>query len=269
MQPKQECFGHEISMADFFLDRTSLQDGVNILSEIQEDFETIYLKVREKEKRIYSDEELLNLPFATNSNPHKNEWRLRAKSFQRFTKYLQKKKSSLNILDLGCGNGWFSGQLSNSFNNIFYCVDVNLTELKQGRKFFKSEKLKFIYADIFSPEFPKNFFDIIIVNAAVQYFPEFKQLINCLLVLLNEKGEIHIIDSPIYTEDGTIKAKQRTNDYYSSLGFPEMSANYHHHSWNEVIHFNYKILYNPSAIRNKLKKLFTNDSPFPWIRITN
>ena len=268
MQPKPECFGHEISMAEFKLDTATLQDGVFVMSEIRQDFENIYLKVRDKEKRIYSDKELLNLPITSNSNHHKNEWKLRAKSFQRFTKYLQKKNNNLNILDLGCGNGWFSGQLSNYFDHIFYCVDVNLTELKQGRKIFKSDKLKFIYAEIFSLEFQKNFFNIIIVNAAVQYFPNLKKLINRLLLLLNEKGEIHIIDSPIYSGDEAIKAKQRTLDYYSSLSFPEMSNNYFHHSWDELKEFNYKILYNPSAFMNRFKRIFTKDSPFPWISIT-
>jgi len=269
MQPKPECFGLEISMAEFKIDPATLQDGVFVLSEICQDFETIYLKVREKEKRIYSDRELIKLPFASNSNPHKEEWKLRAKSLKRFTRYLQTKGQSLNILDLGCGNGWFSGQLSNSFNHIFYCVDVNLTELKQGRRIFKSDKLKFIYGDIFLTEFPDAFFDIIFVNAAVQYFPNFKQLISRLLLLLNENGEIHLIDSPIYSEDGTKKAKQRTMDYYSSLGFSEMSGNYHHHSWNELKDFNYKILYNPSTIKNKLKNFIIDDSPFPWIIIAN
>lgn len=256
-------------MADNFLDPVKLQDNVYVLSEIKQDFEAIYLKVREKEKRIYSDTELSNLPFASNSNLHKAEWKLRAKSYKRFKKYLNSKRQNLNILDLGCGNGWFSGQLSNSFDHIFYCVDVNLTELKQGRKNFKSDKLNFIYADLFSFEFPQSFFDVIIVNAAVQYFPDFKQLISHLRLLLNEKGEIHIIDSPIYSEDGAIKAKKRTITYYSSLGFPEMSGNYYHHTWNELKDFDYKILYDPSGIRNKFKKIFISDSPFPWLIIAS
>ena len=103
-------------MNEFKLNRESLQDGVYILSEINDEFETIYLKVREKEKRIYSDEELIKLPFASKTNPHKKEWDLRAKSFLRFKDYLVSKKEKINILDLGCGNGWFSGQLSKSFN---------------------------------------------------------------------------------------------------------------------------------------------------------
>jgi hypothetical protein len=81
-------------------------------------------------------------------------------------------------------------------------------------------------------------------------------------------GEIHIIDSPIYSDQEAMNAKQRTANYYSSLGFPEMINNYFHRSWDEISEYNFEILYNPSSAKRKLKKIFlTNDSPFPWIRI--
>jgi ubiquinone/menaquinone biosynthesis C-methylase UbiE len=255
-------------MDRFILDPNTLQNGVYILSEIKDKFESIYLKVREKENRVYSDDELRNLPFASESNPHKKEWDVRAKSFLRFRNYLKSKNQSLNILDLGCGNGWFSGKLFNSFNIKFYCVDVNITELNQGRRVFESENLVFIYADIFSTEFPPNYFDIVILNASIQYFAEIKTLLDKLLSLIKMNGEIHIIDSPIYSDKEAMNAKQRTANYYSSLGFPEMINNYFHRSWNEISEYNFEILYNPSSAKRKLKKIFlTNDSPFPWIRI--
>jgi ubiquinone/menaquinone biosynthesis C-methylase UbiE len=255
-------------MDRFILDPNTLQNGVYILSEIKDKFESIYLKVREKENRVYSDDELRNLPFASESNPHKKEWDVRAKSFLRFRKYLETKNQCLNILDLGCGNGWFSGKLSNSFNIKFYCVDVNITELNQGRRVFESENLVFIYADIFSTEFPPNYFDIVILNASIQYFAEIKTLLDKLLSLIKMNGEIHIIDSPIYSDQEAMNAKQRTANYYSSLGFPEMINNYFHRSWDEISEYNFEILYNPSSAKRKLKKIFlTNDSPFPWIRI--
>ena len=134
--------GTKVEMDDFKLNSSANREGVYILSEIDNEFESIYLKVRDKEKRIYSDKELINLPFASETNPHKKEWNLRAKSFHRFRKYLESKEQKLNVLDLGCGNGWFCGQLSNSINHNFYCVDVNLTELTQGRRAFNSESDK-------------------------------------------------------------------------------------------------------------------------------
>lgn len=256
-------------MDEFKLNPESLQDAVYILTEINNEFESIYLKLREKEKRIYSDDELIKLPFASNSNPHKKEWNLRAKSFLRFKEYLKTKNENLNILDLGCGNGWFCGQLSKSFHHDFYCVDVNLTELKQAVRIFKSERIKFIYADIFNAEIPQASFNIITVNAAVQYFPDLKRLLNKLITLISENGEVHILDSPFYSNIEAVNAKKRTMDYYSVLGFKEMADKYYHHTWNELSESNFEILYQPDSITNRIKRLFLKcNSPFPWIKIT-
>jgi len=260
--------GKEIEMDEFKLNNNTLKDGVHILTEINNEFESVYLKVRDNEKRIYSDEELIKLPFASETNPHKKEWDLRAKSFLRFKHYLMLKKENINILDLGCGNGWFCGQLSQSFNQNFYCADVNLSELKQGRRTFNSGKLKFIYADIFTAEIPEPSFDMIIINAAVQYFPDLKKLVKKFLSLINEYGEIHIIDSPFYSENEVNNARKRTRAYYSSLNFPEMEKRYFHHTYGELSEFNTNTIYNPASPRQKIKRLFSsNDSPFPWIVI--
>jgi len=253
----------------FQLEEYKTVEGVYILSERNNDFESFYLKVREKEKRIYTDEELKNLPLATKSNPHKSEWKLRAKSFIRFSNYLKKKKQSLDILDLGCGNGWFSGQLSKKFNHKFYCVDVNQIELEQASRVFNSHNLFFLYADIFTEIFQEKTFDLIVVNAAVQYFSNLKKLIKRLLSLIKIDGEIHIVDSPIYLTSEVENAKERTIDYYNSIGFPEMSNKYFHHSWNKLSEFNFKIIFNPTSFTNKLKQIiFIKDSPFPWIKIS-
>jgi SAM-dependent methyltransferase len=250
-------------------EKFSSEDGVYILSEINGDFEEAYLKVREKEKRIYSDKEAARLPFASEDNPHKDEWKIREKSFQRFKKYLTTKEPGLNILDLGCGNGWFCGQLSKTFGHNFYCVDVNLTELKQAARIFKSEKLKFIYADIFSTDFQISFFDLSILNSAVQYFPDLKKLIGRLLYLIKANGEIHIIDSPLYSETEVQNAKKRTSDYYSAIGFPEMAEKYFHHTWHELSGYKSDVIYHPGSIKNKIRRLFLiKDSPFPRIKIS-
>ena len=251
------------------LTKYTLNEGVYILSKVNDNFENTYLKVREKENRIYSDNELKLLPFASGSNLHKKEWDLRAKSFLRFKEYIKTKNRKLNILDLGCGNGWFCGQLSRSFDHNFYCADVNLTELKQGRKVFNSEQLNFIYADIFNSEISIGLFDIITVNAAIQYFPDLKRLIERILTLINDNGEVHILDSPIYSMSESLNAKKRTMDYYLVLGFKEMAENYYHHTWDELSEFKFETLYYPDSLENKIKRLvLQKDSPFHWIKIT-
>jgi ubiquinone/menaquinone biosynthesis C-methylase UbiE len=259
-------------MADELINLTKYtrDEGVYILSQVNNSFETDYLKVREKEKRIYSDSELILLPFASTSNPHKNEWDLRTKSFLRFQEYLKTKKQNLNLLDFGCGNGWFCGQLSRSSTHQFYCADINLSELNQSGRVFNSEKIKFMYADIFTADFPENIFDIITINAAIQYFPDLKRLLDRLIKLINSTGEIHIIDSPFYSKSEAVNAKKRTADYYSSIGFPEMAEKYFHHTYEDLSNFNYRILYKPQSLLTKMTNLFfSKDSPFPWIVINN
>lgn len=243
-------------------------DGVFLFENGKNSFEENYLRLRRKEKRLYSDDEVKLLPFASSLNPHKKEWDYRAKSFVRFKQYLENFSKQFDILDLGCGNGWFAGELAKSFPHNFYCTDINLYELKQGARIFKKENIRFIYGDIFKMELPKNSFDIIVLNSSVQYFESLNSLLKELIFTLKLDGEIHIIDSPFYDSEELKLAKQRTDEYYRSVGFPEMSKFYFHHTYENLSDFNYQILFDPQILKNKLLSLaFRADSPFPWIKI--
>jgi ubiquinone/menaquinone biosynthesis C-methylase UbiE len=244
-------------------------NGVARISDVDEAFEKLYLQVRKKENRIYSDDEIKLLPYASKINPHKSEWALRTKSFLRFKEYLSHKKSKLNILDLGCGNGWLTGQLAKEFEHNYFCVDVNLTELEQAARVFENKNIKFIYADIFATTFPANTFDIVIINSALQYFQNISVLMKELFFISKTYGEIHIIDTPFYDKNELMHAKNRTLKYYTSLGFPEMTGKYFHHTLEDFRYLRYSFLYNPNSLKNKLSKfVFDQDSPFPWLLVT-
>jgi hypothetical protein len=85
--------------------------------------------------------------------------------------------------------------------------------------------------------------------------------------LLSPHGEIHIFDSPVYTEATVDAARERSGTYFRSMGFPEMSGLYFHHTWSSFNGMEYEILYNPNSLLNRMKKLVTVTSPFPWISI--
>ena len=243
-------------------------DGVHLFEKEKNQFEEKYLAIRRKEKRLYSDDEVKLLPFASSLNPHKKEWEYRSQSFIRFKEYLKSFSRELEILDLGSGNGWFAGELSKEFDHNFYCVDINLYELKQGARVFKNDKIKFIWGNMLRMKLEKNSFDLIVLNSSVQYFSDFNSLIKELLYVLKLDGEIHIIDSPFYEDEKLSEAKQRTEAYYKSIGFPEMKDFYFHHSYKDLMNFNTDFLFDPRTLKNKLLSIaFKNDSPFPWIRI--
>lgn len=244
-------------------------NGVVRISEVDETFEKLYLQVRKKENRIYSDDEIKLLPYASKLNPHKNEWSLRTKSFMRFKEYLSQKKTKLNILDLGCGNGWLAGQLVKEFEHNYFCVDVNLAELEQGARVFENKNISFIYSDIFKTSLAANTFDLVIINSALQYFQDVSALMKELFFISKTYGEVHIIDTPFYHPEEIMAAKNRTLKYYSSIGYSVMASKYFHHTLEEFKYLRYSYLYNPNSLKSKLSKIiFDQDSPFPWILVT-
>jgi len=238
---------------------------VTFLTHVNDAFESKYIEVRDKEDRVYSNEIVSQLPNVGKKHPQYHEWMMRRESAIRFTKYLQNKKIDY-CLEIGCGNGWFSNLIANNTTANVLGLDINLTELKQASKLFTKENLSFAYGDIFHSCF-KNKFDLVVFNASIQYFPDFKAVLDQLKFILTPNGEIHIIDSPFYTSAlESKKAKERSKVYFDKTGVPEMVIHYHHHDKTEIKDFD--ILY--SSRKNIWKRITRKrDSPFGWYRWTN
>jgi ubiquinone/menaquinone biosynthesis C-methylase UbiE len=229
-------------------------------------FEKKYIITRSLENRLYTDEELMELPDIPASHTHYREWQIRKRSGRRLLHYLACKNKALDILEIGCGNGWLSHQLAEIPDTEVVGLDINFTELQQAARVFSGDpNLHFIHGDIRSGVLDDRRFDCIVFAASIQYFPYLKKILHFTLSLLEPGGEIHIIDTHFYRSGEIEGAKRRTAAYYSSLGYPEMADFYFHHGSNDLRSFHHTLLYNPSAVQNKL---FGKKDPFPWIRIT-
>ncbi len=229
-------------------------------------FEKKYITIRGLENRLYSDDELLRLPDIESEHTHYKEWHLRKKSSQRLVRYLAARKKALDILEIGCGNGWFSHQLAEIPGSRVTGLDINFTELQQAARVFSDDpNLVFVHGDIRSGILQDRQFDSIVFAASLQYFASMKKIVYLSLSYLKPGGEIHILDSHFYRPEEIEIARRRTLSYYSSLGYPEMADFYYHHNNNDLRSFHYTIFYNPHSFRNRLMKTKT---PFPWVRIT-
>lgn len=253
--------------------KISSDSGVNYINntEATSYFENLYFQVREKEGRIYSDSIVKNLPNFEHSHPLYREWQIRGRSLNKLESYIIRKPKSTKILDLGCGNGWMANRLAKLPLCQVFAIDLNQTELEQGARVFSdTTSLHLIYGNIFENYFQLASFDLILMASSVQYFSDIQKLLNRLLELLNEAGEIHIMDSPFYTKESVSTARQRTIDYYQQLGYPEMTNYYYHHQWTELLGFHYKIKYKPRSYLSGFRQNFFKDviSPFPWIIIS-
>src|SRR5579862_8077145 len=219
-------------------------------------FEEQYHNLRLREQRIYSNQQIAKLPDSEADHVHAREWMARKQSSERLIQLLKKKKTRLNILEVGCGNGWLSAKLSGIGNATVTGIDLNRIELMQAvTTFDERDNLHFIYGDVRTAQLPSAGFDVIVFAASLQYFSSLPAIITKALSLISKDGEIHILDTPLYDKNETDQAAMRTKDYYISLGFEKMSRYYFHHSFAELHEFNYKIMYDPKHIFSRLKKM--------------
>lgn len=228
----------------------------------------LYLDVREREGRLFSDEIVARLPFLPSGHPLGPEWRSRSASALRLARYLSSRQEPLFILDLGCGNGWLSNLLC-KFGLSVIGLDQNQYELRQAARVFPpNSNLMFLKADVFSAPFINGHFDAIILASVLQYFQDISRLITVLSSYLKPQGEIHILDTPLYSDSELDAAVLRSHQYYTSLGFPEMVEHYYHHRASDLYPLNPTTLYRPHALSLRLKRLIgQNDSPFPWLML--
>ena len=225
----------------------------------------MYIAVRDREGRLYSDEQLKRLPVTEPAHIHFKEWQIRKKSATRLFNYLQNKNKPLSILEVGCGNGWLAAMLAAIPDSAVTGCDINKTELCQARRVFNDRNnIIFVEEDIQGNYFQQAKFDIIVFAASIYYFPSFEAIIRKAISLLKPIGEIHIIDSFFYNGSEKEAAKKRSLLYYQSIGFTDMSDFYFHHDFNALNKFKYRVLFNPESFANKL---FSRKAIFPWICI--
>jgi ubiquinone/menaquinone biosynthesis C-methylase UbiE len=207
-------------------------------------FEELYIALRLKEGRIYSETEIAGLPVIAASHPHYKEWLIRKRSCNNLLRYIKRHGRICNILEVGCGNGWLSAQLSSFTKARVTGLDINTIELEQAKKVFRGKpNLRFAEGDIRLGILADEKFDLIVFAASVQYFESIKEILKIAISHLTLQGEIHIIDSHLYQSYEIAEAKQRSKKYFTIIGFPEMAHLYFHHCIHEIESLHFSILY--------------------------
>lgn len=242
-------------------------DGVLIFkSDNYAEFERAYLEVRKKERRLLTDSEVARLPHIGEQHPHYREWIVRQRSTAHLLHYIgNRSPGGFRVLDLGCGNGWFANRISQLRGASVTALDVNLAELRQGRRVFRQAAIQFCFGDLFSSLFQHNSFDYIVMNCMAQYFPELSRAIDTCLPLLGDGGELHIVDSPFYADDAVVDAARRSHSYYTHQECGAMSRHYFHHRYTDVQAYSPCFHHDPREYRSGERP--ADASPFPWLSI--
>jgi len=139
------------------------------------------------------------LPRLGKAHSRYREWAGRATSCNRLVRYLAGNKKAAHILEIGCGNGWLSHQLSSVPDSRVIGLDPNLNELRQAARVFRHQSnLKFIYGDFYSDILQDLSFDIIVMAGSVHQFPSLPLIIGDVLPHLRARGELHLLDSCLF-----------------------------------------------------------------------
>ncbi len=154
-----------------------------------------------RDGRRYTDAEVAGLPYIDREHPQSPAWALRQASCRRLVRYLCEVKVAASILEVGCGNGWLSHQLSSVPASRVVGLDLNFIELQQAARVFRKPNLKFIYGDFYSDILEGLSFDIIVFAAMIQHYAPLDRMVREALPYLRPRGEIHILDSRLYEPD--------------------------------------------------------------------
>src|SRR5580704_14972636 len=121
---------------------------------------------------LYTDREVAQLPHLSKNHPRYRDWAGRVASTHQLVRYLFTSKKAAGILEIGCGNGWLSHQLSGVPGSRVIGLDPNLGELRQAARVFRKQpNLKFIYGEFYSDVLQDLSFDIVVIAAAIRHFP--------------------------------------------------------------------------------------------------
>lgn len=224
-----------------------------------------YVAAREKERRIYTDDQLRQLPEVTADHPYYGEWQVRKRSARMLVKALEAPRKPLSVLEIGCGNGWLARQVAQVPGICVTGLDINIMELQQARRVFRlQQNLQFVAGDIRTGMLLGQHFDRIIFAAAIQYFPSLHEILAVAFDHLREQGEIHILDSFFYEKRELTEARKRTQQYFRSLGVPEMTAYYFHHVREDLQPYHHQIINRGTWLE---KLIPGRRKVFPWVRI--
>ena len=124
---------------------------------------------------------------------------------------------SKNSLDVGCGHGYFTRELSDIFGKS-YGIDLSENRINYAKK-YENEVLKFVQSDLtepFSEKFPIKF-DFMFTNAVLPHIPlEFKSNVFKNLAEIANPNCLFVIYDGMIDNDGKHKHDDNVQDSFDA-----------------------------------------------------
>jgi SAM-dependent methyltransferase len=207
--------------------RFLLPERLTFYERFMQDYEAI----RQKEGRGATNSAYYQtLPFRDLSGKFSAAWRIRARSYQVFRDLILHPFESssirpLKIIDLGAGNGWLSNRLAQQGHQVAAVDIITNSYDGLGTWIYYETTYEPIQAEFDRLPFADAQCDLIIFNASFHYSTNFETTLCESLRVLKPKGQLVILDTPIYhnPSSGLQMVQERESYFQRQYGFPSNS----------------------------------------------
>jgi len=174
-----------------------------VLSEALERFRSDYGAHRAAEGRGHEGADLLSLPYLA-SGPLARQWAVRARTFDTFVRTVVRPAGrSLDILDLGAGNGWLSHRLAIEGHRC-RAIDIrddSIDGLGAAGPLLDQAHFDCLVAGFEDVPLPNQSADLAVFNASLHYATDLGAALAEATRLVRQGGTIAILDSPFYARE--------------------------------------------------------------------
>jgi SAM-dependent methyltransferase len=164
------------------------------------------------------------LPFADLSGRFREDWRIRARSFEALLRHVivpLERGGRLRVLDLGAGCGWLAYRLAQR-GHAAAAVDL-LTGERDGLGAHVHYDAAFLplQAEFECLPLAGGQLDLLVVNAALHYATDYAAALREALRLLRPGGVLAVMDTPVYHDasSGTRMVRERGDAFEQRYGF--------------------------------------------------
>ncbi|WP_266182582.1 class I SAM-dependent methyltransferase [Dyella humicola] len=164
-----------------------------------------YERIRESEGRGSESEDFyLSLPYRDTSGRHREQWRIRARSYDYLARHLLDGADRGNrILDLGAGNGWMSFRLALAgYRPCAVDLLANDSDGLGAARHYRTrlpELFPRFQAEIRHLPFADEQFDAAVFNASFHYAEDYEASLREAMRCVKKGGVVIISDTPWYS----------------------------------------------------------------------
>lgn len=166
------------------------------------------------------------LPDVEPNDPHRDIWRLRARTFRCFVNRIVRPMEvctaePLRVIDLGAGNGWLAYRLAVR-GHLVAAADVRTDALDGlGASVHYDADFVPVRAEFDRLPFSDAQFNLAVFSASLHYSPALETTIREAMRVLRPKGTLVILDSPLYRRegDGRRMVRERKRHFLVRYGF--------------------------------------------------